>query len=197
MNEFWQDDAWQKGIRDRILKPFYREHSWEGRYVFADKGKLADKLQREMAVDTVLQKEQNALLSIEEKIVRWKGKAYKAFVLETWSCTVAGRESQGWMYTAQCDYLFYCFVQEDEKSCISYLIPFDKLKAWFFENDRYLNFPKTITNQINKTECRVVNIVDVKKAIPGIERYVIYEPFKLLPLPDSQLNQFKQLSLEI
>lgn len=197
MSEFQKDDSWQRGIRDRLLKPFYHAHSFENRYVFADKGKLADVLQREMAVDTVLQAKQNALYSIEEKIVRWPGRYYTAFALETWSCTVPGRERQGWMYTAQCDYLFYCFVQEDEKSCISYLIPFGKLKDWFFENDRYLQFATTITEQINKTQCRVVPIEIVTNAISEVKRYETHEPTRLLLLPSDQLMQFKQLSLNI
>lgn len=197
MNDFINDDAWQKDFRNRVLKPFYKQHSFESRFVFADKGKLADKLQREMAVDTVLQREQNALVSLEEKIVRWKGKVYTAFTLETWSCTTEGREKKGWMYTAQCDYLFYCFVQEGEKSCIAHLIPFTKLRDWFFDNDRYLKFPKHKTEQINQTECRIVDIELVKKAIPGTTIHTIYEPIEFLLLSSDQLMQFKQLPLEI
>jgi len=197
MNEFKNDDDWQKEFRDRVLKPFYYEHSFESRFVFADKGKLADHLQREMAVDTVLQKPTNALVSIEEKIVRWKGIIYKAFTLETMSCTVPGREKQGWMYTAQCDYLFYCFVQEGEKSCIAYLIPFAKLREWFFDHDRYLNFPKTTTEQINQTECRVTDIDLVIKAIPSTTRYEIYEPIKSVLLTTEQIRNCKQLLLPV
>jgi len=173
MNEFRNDDTWQKGIRDRILEPFYRKHSFESRFVFADKGKLADILQREMAVDTVVQKKENALVMIEEKIVRWPGFPYKAFTFETWSCTVPGRERKGWMYTAQCDILFYCFVQADENSIVLYSIPFDKLHAWFFENERYSQYRTTTTEQINRTECRIVPICDVVEAIPEAKRFMI------------------------
>jgi len=82
MNEFVNDDAWQKEIRDRILKPFYEKYSFESRFVFADKGKLATTLQREIAVDTVVQKKENELAGIEEKIVRWPGYSYTAFTFE-------------------------------------------------------------------------------------------------------------------
>lgn len=165
MNNFAIDDTWQKTIRERVLKPFYKRNSYEGRFVFTDKGKLATILQKEFAVDTVLQKEENRVLAIEEKIVRWPGYTYTAFTLETMSCTVPGRERKEWMYTAECDLLFYCFIQDDENSAIVYMLPFQELKAWFFENDRFTKYVTTKTKQINQTECRVVPIVDVMKSI--------------------------------
>src|ERR1044071_1908301 len=100
MSDFRRDDAWQKGMRDRILAPsFYKEYAVEGRYVFIDKGRLASTFQRRFAVDTILQGKDGQACCIEEKIVRWpeRRKPYDAFTLETRSCTVPGHESPGWM----------------------------------------------------------------------------------------------------
>jgi hypothetical protein len=170
MSEFFIDDRWQKGIRERILKPLYQKAGCEGRFVFADKGKLADILQKELAVDTILQKSGNSILAIEEKIIRWPGYPYTAFALETWSCTVPGRERQGWMYTAKCDLLFYCFVQENGTDIIGYAIPFSALQKWFFENNRFEKYTKTVTAQINHTECRIVPIADVLGSILSVHK---------------------------
>ena len=158
------DDRFQKSIRDRVLKPFYGECSHEGRFVFVDKGRLAKTLQMD-AVDTILQKVDNEIVSIEEKIVRWPGYMYQKFCLETWSCTNKGYERPGWMYTGKCDFLFYCFVQSNE-SVLGCLIPFSKLQIWFFENDRFKGFPVWISNQFNHTECRLTSIWSVFKEIP-------------------------------
>ena len=171
-NQFRQDDSYQRAKRDALLKPFYAEHSAEGRFVFLDKGQLADVLQREMAVDTILQGRGGHAFAIEEKIVRWKGRKYTAFTLETWTCTVPGRERKGWMYYGKCDILLYCFTQADG-SLEAYAIPFPALKTWFFEQDRFERYPTTVTEQINRTECRVVPIADVLAGVPGCKLYYL------------------------
>jgi hypothetical protein len=166
MNKFIKDDSWQKKIRNKILQPYYKKISYNQRFVFVDKGILADKLQREMAIDTIIQLKNNGILGIEEKIVRWPGYEYQNYTLETWSCTVAGLEKQGWMYYATCDYLFYCFVQNGDDSLYIHVIPFSKLQNWFFEHNRFENYRSFITDQVNKTETKIVPIKDVWDAIP-------------------------------
>lgn len=170
MSDFIKDNDWQRGLRDGLLKPFYQNSAYEGRFVFCDKGSLADIVQREMAIDTIFQDKENKILGIEEKIVRWTGREYTAFTLETMSCTVAGREKKGWMYYAKCDILLYCFEQED-KTLKAYAIPFPKLQTWFFES---LNkFHTTTTKQINHTECKIVSIKDVMSNVHGVKTYHI------------------------
>ena len=103
MNEFIQDNSWQIKIRNRILEPYYESISHNKRFIFVDKGKLAEKLQREMAIDTIIQLKNNGVLGIEEKIVRWPGYKYQNYTLEIMSCTMPGHEKKGWMYYATCD----------------------------------------------------------------------------------------------
>jgi len=190
---FYEDDGWQKGMRDKLLKPFYGKCSEEGRFVFMDKGRLSDILQRQFAVDTVLQGigKENRAVGIEEKIVRWPQKrnqdgrkrypnGYQSFTLETWSNTVEEFRRKGWMYTAQCDFLFYCYVQEFEQSAIGYLMPFPKLKNWFFYKNKFEMYIASRTDQRNRTETLIVPIEDVVKAIPETRIYTL-RPNGFLP----------------
>jgi len=64
MNNFTTDDNWQREVRNNILAPYYKSVSHESRFVFLDKGKLADKLQREFAIDTIIQGKNNAVFGI-------------------------------------------------------------------------------------------------------------------------------------
>jgi hypothetical protein len=166
---FHEDDAWQRGIRDRILCPvFYRSYALEGRYVVVDKGRLATLLQRRCAIDTFLQGEAGTCLCAEEKIVRWpkRGKPYTAYSLETMSCTVPGRESPGWMRYGRADLLVYCFHQADD-SLIVHVVAFRPLQQWFWLNEtRFSTFGPLET--LNRSMGRVVPINDVADQV-GVE----------------------------
>ena len=171
---FHQDNAWQKAVRDRILVPqFYSRYSVQGRFVLIDKGRLATMLQRESAVDTIMQRRDSAIF-IEEKIVRWKGFTHLCFALETHSCTVVGRERVGWMQYGEADYLLYCYMQKDDTTLVCYLIDFPQLHSWFWSNlEQFETFGPLPT--INRTAGRKVPIVAVCKAVTT-KRYVLTDP---------------------
>lgn len=169
MNEFHRDATWSRQKRDEYLKPHYRKRSEEGRFVFCDKGDLARELQMS-AVDTVMQGAAGRVWAVEEKIVRWPGRQYTAFALETWSCTVPGREKQGWMYTAKCDVLLYCFEQADD-SLLCHAIPFLQLQEWFFADDHFKRYSLSRTKQINRTECRIIPIRDVLANVTDCKKF--------------------------
>lgn len=134
MNDFNKDMPWQLEIRNSVIAgQLYDKVSHEGRYVFLDKGKISDILQRKYAVDTILQAKNGKAVGIEEKIVRWKGYPYRHLCIETESCTNEGFESEGWIHYGKADYLLYCFQQEDE-SLICWLIDFAKLQDYYHEN---------------------------------------------------------------
>lgn len=178
MNEFIRDDKWQREMRDKILGPsFYRKYSVEGRYVFIDKGVLASQIQREFAVDTILQSKDGRAVCIEEKIVRWpkRDRPHQAYALETKSCTVPGYEKPGWMHYGQADFLFYCFASKNESRLTCHLIKFSELQKWFWPNHNC--WPIWVSEQKNKTECRIVPIDEVEAAV-GFHRYVVYAPFE-------------------
>lgn len=169
MSEFKTDLKYAEKQREN-LKEFYSLKAFEGRYIFINKecGKISDYLQKK-AVDTIMQLSDNKEIYIEEKIVRWKGVKYTAFTLETDSCTVKGYEKEGWMKYGEFDFLLYGFEQEN-KNIIIYIIPFKKLKTWFWSN--YEKYPITTTKQINRTKCRIVNISDIKKYV-GFKKFTI------------------------
>lgn len=162
-NDFHTDDAWQRDIRDRILVPQFYQTRCDGRFVLMDKGRLATFMQRRMAVDTVAQLRSGEAVSVEEKIVRWPGYPYKAFTLETESCTVPGRESSGWMQYGYSDYLLYCFQQEDG-SLDCHLIDFQRLRKWFWPLEE--TWPVFQMTTKNKTRGRKVPISEVVAAVP-------------------------------
>lgn len=172
MNYFSADNRYAAKRRNEILTSFYKKFGFESRFVFMDKGKLAEKFQKE-AVDTILQKDGNEVITIEEKIVRYPGYEYKHFCLEIWSCTNKGSESLGWMVYGKCDYLFYCFTQIDRVSAIGYLMPFTKLQKWFFDGGRFNKYTKTTSDQNNHTQCVLVPIQDILNDIPETEIYIL------------------------
>ena len=165
MNDFERDDQWQRQMRDSILVPqFYEQYSTDRRYVLLDKGRFAGLLQKRMAVDTIVQSRDGAVVAIEEKIVRWKGRVYTKFFLETNSCTKPGRESDGWMAYGKADYLLYCFEQEDG-SLVAYLVEFPKLCEWFWQVFQMFS-PHRMQGTLNETEGRLVDIETVRKNVP-------------------------------
>jgi hypothetical protein len=163
---FDTDNAWQREIRDRLLAPFYRGHSLEGRYVFVDKGRLASELQRRFAVDTILQGRDGEAICIEEKLTRppaGRG-PFTNFFLETDSCTNPGSEAPGWMRYGRADYLLYGFVAPGFASLLAYLIDFPGLRAWFDRVEfKYQTF--TMPKTPNHTRGRLVPIADVRAAV--------------------------------
>lgn len=164
MNDFERDNEWQRQIRDTVLAPgFYGGYAMDGRYVFIDRGRLATLLQKRFAVDTIVQGRDGAAVCIEEKIVRWPGRVYDAFALETDSCTKPGYESPGWMRYGQADYLLYAF--DTPTGLNVHLIDFPKLQEWFwpiFESFPTFKMEKTL----NQSAGRVVPITRVRDNVP-------------------------------
>lgn len=174
MNDFHANNAWQRNIRDNILKPyFYDVHAVGGRYVFLDKGALSTQLQREYAVDTVVQGRSGAAVFVEEKIISKRERPLTAFFLETDSCTVPGHQKEGWMHYGKADKLLWCFEQKDG-SLDCYMLDFQKLKTWFWTC--YEKYPAFTMREQNKTRGRLVPIVDVLAVLPGTLRFTVREP---------------------
>lgn len=181
MSNWQNDDAWQKGIRDRFMPPIYRQWTIEGRFVFFEKSKCSTLIQKRAAVDTALQTRRDLSVCIEEKFARWPGYTYTAFFLETDSCTLPHKHSKGWMHYALADQLLYAFVQNGEKELDAYLIKdFQKLKEWFWTV--YEKYPESTMPGDNRTRGRVVPIKDVALAIE-IERYRIADRGMYWQLP--------------
>jgi hypothetical protein len=165
--DFRRDDLWQRAVRDRLLVPFYRGR--RERFVLLDgDGAIVRELQRR-GVDTLVQADDGGVLSFEEKIVRWRGRAYDAIVLETQSCTTPGYESAGWIRMSQADRLLYAFQTEIGGLDILDILA---LRAWFAPREQ--NFPSYgPLATLNATEGRVVPIAAILENVPARRHAVL------------------------
>lgn len=170
MNDFTRDNEGQKRVRNLVLGPgLYGPFSQDGRYVYIDKGRLASTLQKQFAVDTIMQRLNGDAACVEEKIVRWPGYAYRFVTLETNSCTVPGRESPGWMVYGKADLLNYAMCQADGNVLV-HLVDFARLQESFWKV--YKNFEETITEQINRTACRKVPLSWIEENVGWFKRVI-------------------------
>lgn len=152
--------AFSQGVRDRWLRPFYASIAEDGRYVFVDKSHCSLRIQKELAVDTIIQAPAWGSLCIEEKLEqRYTGN----FALETHSVTLPGQERPGWMVYGQADWLLYGFLTPDGEGLDIWLMNFAQLKDWFWQHvTRYREV--TLATRI-QTRIRLVPIEDVGRAI--------------------------------
>lgn len=155
MNSFHDDNNWQRGKRDAYLKGWYGKYSHDGRFIFLDKGRFAELVQKQLAADTIAQSVDGSVVSIEEKIVRWKGRKYKSICVETESCTVPGHESPGWGRYGNFDYLFYCMEMENG-NLDARMIRGPELLTWFWPREN--EFPKHTMDSQNKSRTRLVPV---------------------------------------
>jgi hypothetical protein len=189
MSRFDDDNAGQKRVRDLVIGPgLYGPFSQDGRYVYIDKGRLATILQKQFAVDTIVQSTNGSAVCIEEKIVRWPGYRYESLTLETKSCTIPGYEADGWMSYGQADILNYAMCQRDGNVEVT-LIPFQKLQAAFWPNVD--NFKETVTSQHNRTACRVVPLKWISQHVGYWQRLIHATPDGALAVRAYNGNHYK------
>ncbi len=192
---------WFFGTRQyrHLLADFYQQYGYEQRYVQVDGSHFSQMVQRDLHVDTVVQKDALHSLGIEEKIVKWpkSNQAHTAFFLETRSCTNQGHESPGWMTTCQADLLFYAFELKDV-GLLVYLLDFPRLQRWFWQ--QYLpHLPHPAYGQCvmpteNRTEGRLVSIAAVVAQVPTRCYRLPFtggcEPLPLITNPQRFRNRF-------
>ena len=172
MSHFHRDNDGQKRVRDTVLIPCFYEGKYR-HYVLADGGPFA-KLLQDLAVDTILQRHGGLIVSVEEKIVRWRGSAYIKIALETMACTVEGKEKKGMMHYGKCDWLLYGMCQENGDLLV-YIIRFGWLKEAFWPEVE--SFDEIISDQKNQTICRLVPLDWIR------EKSLMLSEFRLVPPP--------------
>jgi len=157
MDRFHSKNEWQLRMRNRFLPFYYRREFSEYEFI-----KYGD-ARAEGGVDTIADGKR-----IDEKIVQWpkppRDTPYDAYTLEEWSCTVPDRISPGWMMTNEVEFLLYCFASKDEQELICHLLDFGELWKWFWP--RVESWPKWISDEINRTQCRVVPFWEVHATVP-------------------------------
>lgn len=143
----------------KILKSLYKKRSFDGRYVFINKGNKfkslgSEEIQKKLCVDTILQITDNESILIEEKFRR---SDYGDLLVETRSCTNKEHEKMGWIYTSKADYLLY--VVDSNSVFKIYILNMYKLKLFFNKNkDKY---PIKTTQQFNRTEFILIPFDDL------------------------------------
>ena len=173
-NNFEENFAFGVTTYRHLLDIFYKHYCYDGRFVCIgdiEKSPFSDVLQRQLKTDTVIQTGVRVSYGVEEKVVSWptSGQPHTAFFLETRSCTNPGKISDGWMRTCQADLLLYAFEIKDVGLLI-YLIPFPRLKQWFWQT--YLptlprsDYGLSVMPDENRTEGRVVSIATEIAAEP-------------------------------
>ena len=158
MSQFHIDLEFEKN-KDKVLKTFYDRICGKNNWF-----KVGMKLQNK-GIDIVDIKTKE---TYENKVRR---KKWDDFALETKSCTVRGYEKDGWMKYSCANWLIYGF--DLVTSIELYQIDFRKLRAWFWNDDNFLNYSTIITSQINRTESRIVPIEDVAQFIKNRFRLTV------------------------
>lgn len=150
----------------RDLEPFIRAKSYEGRFVVTEKGNLSEFLQRSVG-DILFNSDESTVWSIELKCE--EEQKHDNFFLETWSNR--SRYTPGWMFTLNCDFLFYYF----RNTRTLYSIRFPLLREWAFvrsgtvsRTGRLWEYPEkrqTKYSQLNDTWGRCVPIAVIKQQV--------------------------------
>jgi len=163
---FSNDDRFSKH-KDILLKPYWGDKSYEGRFVIVG----SELLQKKHGIDVILQSEKdNSDIKIDTKHVRGK---YNNFYLEEMSCPERG--TLGWILKEDGwpDWIFYCFWEKCFKcykncfECDEILLPIDayvmkfiELREWFMRNGQTYQLHTNETT-INKTNGRLVPVADL------------------------------------
>ena len=164
----------QRAMND--LESFFRQMSWDGRFVITDKGRLSYKLQK--TVGDVLINSQRTAETVGVEVKAEEENKHGNFFFETWSNR--SRWKPGWMSGLDADVLCYYFIKEQEL----YLINLEKLRIWAFtlpERQRTQNIyhfpekPQSKYQQLNDTWGRCVPISVVGEYV-GFRKYT-YCPF--------------------
>lgn len=166
------DDTWQREQRDRILVPGFYDDKWPRAYLLLDSrsSPFAATIQRH-GVDTLVTAK-GRVCTIEEKIVRWKGRPYESLCLETKSCTIPGREAPGWMVYGAAEWFLYCMMQEDGASLLCHLVEdFQKLKVWFWPKEKEFPIARGDNGAVN----RLVPAELISKKV-GLRKFLVRAP---------------------
>ena len=156
-----RDDAWQRRMRDTILKPYFYDLKAKS-YRFLDGNMDAQKRD----LDTIANFGQGDR-TISEKIVRYPvddktgvpwDKPYAKFALETENW---GQPSG--MSITEAMRLLYCFANLEETMLTCYYMDMQALKAWFKENGH--KYKEWIDPKPNHSHCRLVWINDVLRVV--------------------------------
>ena len=185
IREFVRDDEWQKQIAGKFLDPFYRLRGW-----IVERFPGDHSMQR-LHVDVSLRRTKDGKPehSIDEKIIRGlrKGGPAEKINLETWSCSVPGKEKRGWIdldEPSKATVLFVCHADVSDLSAESWRkvtcldcvwIPFQPLRIWFWKQGEE-RWERNDNHQPNRSISRKVPITEIMANVANAKRFTIYPP---------------------
>lgn len=161
--EFERDDKWQRGAREMFLRPFYARHFSSFEFVDGD-------------VDTIaVGRKTGKTYRIEEKLQRAPRRLerFGNYPLETMSCSVPGRERDGWMATSTADLLLFGFCNVGETTLDVHVLDMPALKAWFWP--RVDMFRRCVNPQLNQSVAYMVPFGIVPREI-RLYRTLLWTP---------------------
>jgi hypothetical protein len=156
-DDFTPDDVWQREKRDQILAPGFYEIFSPGQYLFVDQSRMT-KGERRATVDTF------AHSPVDGKLRRFEEKIWRAprvldkftnYPLETKSCTVSGRETDGWMLYSPASILLGAFCNREETALDVHLLDLPELKQWFWPRESHFKI-HVHEHTLNHSEARLV-----------------------------------------
>jgi hypothetical protein len=160
--DFRTDLAYAEAARLRLEANFYPQVCRDERFVALERSDGSIYIQRHCHVDCIVAAKSGGSATVEEKIVRWKGRQYSAIAVETHSNlerTGAEDIGDGWIATSVADFLLYAFQQEDG-SLLVWLFHLPQLRTWF--GGAYSKYTVADTkNDRYTTRCRVVPLEDI------------------------------------
>jgi len=161
-SDFRTDLRHADAARQRLDENFYPYVSRDGKFVPVERSAGSIFIQKHCHVDCIAAAKRGGSVTIEEKIVRWKGRRYTAMTVETHSNlerTIDQEIGDGWIATCTADYLLYAFQQED-KSLLVWLFDLPKFRKWF--NGVFQAYAISDTsNDFYTTRCRVVPLRNI------------------------------------
>jgi hypothetical protein len=177
ISTFLRDDEWQRQLAARFLDPFYRSRGWRvTRYP-------GDHPMQRQHVDVMLTKQSMAHY-IDEKIIRGRrdGQRAEKINIETWSCSVPGKERLGWIArdeNSKATIVLVCFADTPDlasdawkkvKTLDCIWIPFQPLQTWFWQQGEE-QWELQDNQQDNHSLSRKVPIAEIAAAGIGLKRF--------------------------
>lgn len=163
-----------------FLDPLYARLTNKGYYHLFDYDDINGRMHQQHGADAEHDnyKRSRRLLD-EHKLVQYpeNGEPLWRFCMETWSCTLPGKWSDGWMYTSIADNLFYGFeipLFPVPVVDMFLIYTFQEVKRWFWQQD-LTRYDITTQKTENKTRSVLVPIADIVRAFPETKRVFLTE----------------------
>lgn len=109
---------------------------------------------------------------VEVKTVAQRDIPMTKMYLEHLSCSIPGYRTPGWIVTSKADELDYAFMLQDGSSD-TYIVDMPRLQRFYKSADK-TRWEVHVNEEKNRSAGHKVPILEIRQAIPDMERYRIY-----------------------